>query len=193
MSAQLQPVTRAVRQIAIRPGAVGPPPPPPPRSLLTLLHSSARERTPSSSFTIVCALFAETPGGVTTSVSSTLQFASVGFFSRNSFRSNTCSRPPRFAEFWPRSSASNPFRCNSYRVPVRNPFIRNTYKNQGEGVPPLAARQLVLPSSTGTPACASDDGNSSRGTPHAAGPLPTNPTVFLDPTQITSLRRFRNV
>jgi hypothetical protein len=62
MSAQLQPVTRAVRQIAIRPSTVGPPRPLLPRSLLTLLHSSAREQTPSPLFTIVCALFVKTPG-----------------------------------------------------------------------------------------------------------------------------------
>ena len=50
-----------------------------------------------------------------------------------SFRSNTYSRSPCFAVFWPKSSAHNPFRCNTYRLSACNSFIRNTYKKGGGG------------------------------------------------------------
>jgi len=50
-----------------------------------------------------------------------------------SFRTNTYSRSPRFAVFWPKLSARNSFRCNTYRLSACNSFIRNTYKKGGGG------------------------------------------------------------
>jgi hypothetical protein len=41
---------------------------------------------------------------------------------------NTYNRSPRFAVFWPKSSAPNPFGCNTCRNQRRNSFRRNTYK-----------------------------------------------------------------
>jgi hypothetical protein len=51
----------------------------------------------------------------------------------NSFIRNTYSGSPRFAVFWPKLSARNSFRCNTYRIHRRNPFRRNTYKKEREG------------------------------------------------------------
>jgi hypothetical protein len=52
----------------------------------------------------------------------------------NSFIRNIYSQSPRFAVFWPKSSARKPFRCNTYRKYACNPFIRNTYeKPEGWG------------------------------------------------------------
>jgi hypothetical protein len=50
-----------------------------------------------------------------------------------SFIRNTYSRPPCFNRNWPKSSARNSFRCNTYRLQRRNPFIRNTCKKAGGG------------------------------------------------------------
>ena len=52
---------------------------------------------------------------------------------RNSFRSNTYRRTPRFAAFWPKLSVHKSFGCDTYRRSRCNPFRRNTYKKCGEG------------------------------------------------------------
>jgi hypothetical protein len=90
--------------------------------------------------------------GVTQSVFQLFNFELFNLRSSNSFIRNTYSRSPRFAVFWPKSSARNPFRCNTYRSPRRNPFIRNTYKKQGRG-----PRHLLLSSDLPSrPACAAN-------------------------------------
>ena len=97
------------------------------------LRSSAKERTPSLLFTIACALFPKTPGVSPRAFLQLFKFELIDSLTRNSFRCNTCSRSPRFDRNQPKSCASNSFRCNTYRLCARKPFIRNTYKNQGEG------------------------------------------------------------
>jgi hypothetical protein len=97
------------------------------------LHSCAQERCVSTLFSIISSIFAKTPGMASKGVFQPFSFALFSFLPRNSFRSNTYRRIPRFNRNQPKSSASNPFRFNTYGPPVCNPFIRNTYKKQGEG------------------------------------------------------------